>query len=172
MREQYCYSAWIVEMWMWIQTDTLDPCSRSCFQFFFSTCFCFLRQLSLFTHCSSTIHTLFTHTVCEQCCYSAWIVEMWMWIQTDTLDPRSCSRFQFFFFFSTRFLLFETIITTHYSSTVHTLFTHCSWNLQPLYSGKKIKNGSHGTIYTFKNYFAIVFLVFNFSKNKLYSNGP
>ena len=37
-----------------------------------------------------------------------------------------------------------------------------------------IKNGSHDTIYTFKNYFASMFsvLVFSFSKNKLYPNGP
>ena len=37
---------------------------------------------------------------------------------------------------------------------------HCSQGLQPLYSGKK-KNRSHGTIYTFKNYFVIVFSVFS-----------
>ena len=121
VREQYCYSAWIVEMWMWIQTDTLDPRSRSCFQIFFSTRFCFLRQLSLFTHCSSTIHTLFTHTMCEQCCYSAWIVEMWMWIQTDTLDPRSCSCFQFFFFFVPRVFCFLRQLSPH---TIAALFTH------------------------------------------------
>ena len=37
-----------------------------------------------------------------------------------------------------------------------------------------IKNGFHVTIYTFKNYFAIVFSIsiFNFSKNKLNSNRP
>ena len=35
-----------------------------------------------------------------------------------------------------------------------------------------IKNGSHGTIYTFKNYFATVFSVFNFQfqQNKFYPN--
>ena len=33
-----------------------------------------------------------------------------------------------------------------------------------LFRKKNIKNGSHGTIYTFKNYFAIVFLVFSFNK--------
>ena len=33
-----------------------------------------------------------------------------------------------------------------------------------LFSNFFIKNGSHGTIYTFKNYFATVFSVFNFSK--------
>ena len=37
-----------------------------------------------------------------------------------------------------------------------------------------IKNGSHSTIYTFKNYFTTVFsvLVFKFSKNKLNPNRP
>ena len=38
-----------------------------------------------------------------------------------------------------------------------------------LFSKKNIKNGSHGTIHTFKNYFAIVFSVFN---NKWYPNKP
>ena len=42
------------------------------------------------------------------------------------------------------------------------LFTHCL----------HIKNGSHDTIYTFKNYFAIVLSVFSFSNNKLNPNGP
>ena len=37
---------------------------------------------------------------------------------------------------------------THYSITVHAF--------------KNIKNGSHDTIHTFKNYFATVFLVFSF----------
>ena len=34
---------------------------------------------------------------------------------------------------------------------------------------KNFKTGSHGTIHTFKNYFATVFLVFN---NKRYLNRP
>ena len=41
------------------------------------------------------------------------------------------------------------------------LFTHCSWDPQPLYLEKNIKNGSHGTIHKFKNYFATLFSVFN-----------
>ena len=45
----------------------------------------------------------------------------------------------------------------HYLYTVHEL--------------KNIKNESHGTIHTFKNYFATVFLVFSFSNNKLNPNG-
>ena len=39
---------------------------------------------------------------------------------------------------------------------------NCSWDPQPLYSEKNIKNGSHGTIHTFKFYFATVFSVFSF----------
>ena len=35
-----------------------------------------------------------------------------------------------------------------------------------------IKNGSHGTIHTFKNYFATVFSVFSFSNNKFNLNRP
>ena len=34
----------------------------------------------------------------------------------------------------------------------------------PLFSNFFIKNGSHDTIHIFKNYFAIVFSIFNFSK--------
>ena len=40
---------------------------------------------------------------------------------------------------------------------------HCSRDLQTSFFNQTfIKNGSHGTINTFKNYFVIVFLVFNF----------
>ena len=58
--------------------------------------------------------------------------------------------------------------------TVYALFTHYVYTVHIL---KNIKNGSHDTIYTFKNYFATVFSVFSFqfsvfSNNKLNSNGP
>ena len=46
---------------------------------------------------------------------------------------------------------------------------HCTVTVHAL---KNIKNGSHGTIHTFKNYFATVFSVFSFNKNKLYPNEP
>ena len=41
-----------------------------------------------------------------------------------------------------------------------------------LFSNFFIKNGSHSTIYTFKNYFVTVFSVFSFQfqQNKLYPN--
>ena len=35
-----------------------------------------------------------------------------------------------------------------------------------------IKNESHNTIYTFKNYFVTVFSVFSIQQNKQYLNGP
>ena len=43
-----------------------------------------------------------------------------------------------------------------------------------LFSNFFIKNGSHGTIHTFKNYFDTVFLVFSFQfqQNKFYQHGP
>ena len=49
------------------------------------------------------------------------------------------------------------------------LFTHCAYTV---YAFKNIKNKSHRTIHTFKNYFATVFSVFNLSKNKFNPNGP
>ena len=52
---------------------------------------------------------------------------------------------------------------------------HCSRVPQtPLSINFFIKNGSHGTIYTFKNYFATVFSVFSvqFQQNKFYLNRP
>ena len=71
-----------------------------------------------------------------------------------------------FFFFFHAFKLLETSFTVHHCShTVHGTYNH-------FIKKKNIKNGTHGTIHTFKNYFATVFSVFSFSKNKLYSNGP
>ena len=44
--------------------------------------------------------------------------------------------------------------------TVYTLLTHNSWDPQPLYSEKNIKNVFHNAIYTFKNYFVTEFSIF------------
>ena len=41
-----------------------------------------------------------------------------------------------------------------------------------VYALKNIKNGSHGTIHTFKNYFTTVLSVFSFNNNKLNPNRP
>ena len=78
---------------------------------------------------------------------------VWVWIAFP--NPR----FQTFFFFFQRV---NNNIFTFGKNTVYTLFMH---GLYTVY-------GSHNTIYIFKNYFSIVILVFNFSKNKLYPNRP
>ena len=49
--------------------------------------------------------------------------------------------------------------------TIHALFI-------TVHALKNIKNRSHGTIQTFKNYFATVLSVFSFSNNRLNQNGP
>ena len=75
--------------------------------------------------------------------------------------------FVFFFFFCPHML---TLV--HKKSifcTVAILFIYCSNTVHAL---KNIKNGSHGTIHTFKNYFVTVLLVFSFSNNKFNPNGP
>ena len=77
--------------------------------------------------------------------------------------------FFFFFFFCRRFSFYPTKCTIeYYLCTVHILFMGPTTTL----FRKKIKNGSYGTIHTFKNYIATMFLVFNFQQNKLYPNEP
>ena len=77
--------------------------------------------------------------------------------------------FLFFYFFcfhaskEDKFYCLETIFT------IYTLFCHCNSIVHTL---KNIKNGSHDTIYTFKNYFVTVFSVFSFNNNKINPNGP
>ena len=55
-------------------------------------------------------------------------------------------------------------LEAHFSQQIAFLVghAHCSQNPQIFFFNKIfIKNESHGTIYTFKNYFVIVFLVFS-----------
>ena len=81
------------------------------------------------------------------------------------------SFFPFFFFFlaftrfreETKFTVYETNVI------VHALFRYFLYIVHETYS-HLIKNGSHGTFHTFKNYFVTVFSIFN--KNKLNQNGP
>ena len=85
--------------------------------------------------------------------------------------------FVFFFFFSRVFELFEccgyclctvqwTVIANFdFSKFFGPISAHCVlfMDLQiSLFSNFFITNGSHGTIYTFKNYFATVFFSFQF----------
>ena len=113
-------------------------------------------------------------------CY--YLVPVWIrWIRFPLL------RFSFsFFFFGTRNwrqrLLFMYCAWTvgenfDFSAIFSTLvdLVHCSLDSQiSLFSNFFIKNGSHGTIHLFKNYFVIVFSVFSFQfqQNKFYPNRP
>ena len=73
-----------------------------------------------------------------------------------------------FFFFSRKVWLFNQFLVTCGS---YVLFTDPQILL---FSNFFIKNESHGTIYTFKNYFVTVFFSFQFSifSFQLYPNGP
>ena len=104
---------------------------------------------------------------------------IWICICVCAFESFVFSRFFFFFFLA----LMNSNLTVHACDyTVREtklLFANCSNTVHALFIGptitlfkKNIKNGSHGTIHTFKNYFVIVFSVFSFSKNKLYPNGP
>ena len=81
----------------------------------------------------------------------------------------SLSFFSFFFFSTARIstlgdkALFYTVHTLfiHYSCTVHG--THNQFiQKKNIYIYIYIKNGSYGTIHTFKNYFATMFSIFSF----------
>ena len=63
------------------------------------------------------------------------------------------------------FFFFGTWTVTSHGFTVYALFI-------TIHVLKNIKNGSHDTIHTIKNYFATVLSVFSFSNNKLNPNGP
>ena len=82
--------------------------------------------------------------------------------------------FSFFFFFGTRLwdlrlLFMHCSMNSSYKVWLFYFFqpisTHCALFMDPqilLFSNFFIKNRSHGTIYTFKNYFATVFFSFQF----------
>ena len=95
----------------------------------------------------------------------------------SAFSAESCGTFLFYFICFHAFqggrsqnLLHDTNVT------IHVLFRYYSYTVYGTHSHfiqkKNIKNRSHGTIHTFKNYFVIVFSVFSFSNNKLNSNGP
>ena len=96
-------------------------------------------------------------------------------------------RFSFYVF---SFFFFSAFSPSQ-APTVHVLYMNSSRNILPVlreqcihalftnphisfFINFFIKNGSHGTIDTFKNYFATVFSVFSFQfqQNKFYSNTP
>ena len=101
------------------------------------------------------------------CCTSSsvllakkWNKQIWQTLcdRLHTASTFSSSRFLLFFFLPA-FVGFGGQILLLW--TVYALFTHCAYTVHVL---KNIKNGSHDTIYTFKNYFATVFSVFSFQQ--------
>ena len=90
-----------------------------------------------------------------------------VWIRrcTSTFCENHIS--SFFLFFLVPAALFDQV---NYEQCTNALFMVPQI---PLFSHFFIKNGSHDTIHTFKNYFATMFSVsiFSFSKNKLNPNG-
>ena len=93
-----------------------------------------------------------------------------------SLDSNYCGIWVFvlrfsLFFFSFFFCSARICWLFHGEQCICALFTNPQI---PLFNNFFIKNGSHGTIHTFKNYFATVFSVsvFSFSKNKLNPNVP
>ena len=83
------------------------------------------------------------------------LVYVWIRLMAFAFHPCVFSLPLFFFFFSPATIVdFSSVNSTrvHYSRDPQT----------PLFNNIFIKNRSHGTIHTFKNYFATVFSVFNF----------
>ena len=74
-----------------------------------------------------------------------------------------------------RFVLFFLVLAALFDQVNREQCTNALFMVPqiPLFSHFFIKNGSHDTIHTFKNYFATMFSVsiFSFSKNKLNPNG-
>ena len=108
----------------------------------------------------------------------------WRLLRCVSVSTFSPFFFLFFFFFFSAF-------SPSQAPTVHVLYMNSSRNIWPvlreqcihaLFTNPQIsffinffiKNGFHGTIDTFKNYFATVFSVFSFQfqQNKFYSNTP
>ena len=100
----------------------------------------------------------------------------------DTRFPSTFAFWVFFFFFFFFFHAFwQNAVTVQWIVTANVDFlpqtVHYVLFMDPqisLFSNFFIKNGSHGTIYTFKNYFATVIsaISFQFQQNKSYPNRP
>ena len=81
-----------------------------------------------------------------------------VWI---AINPAARFQFHVFFFFFFFFFSYTWTVTSHGFIVQGTKFTIYALFIT-VYILKNIKNRSHGTIYTFKNYFITVLLVFSF----------
>ena len=112
--------------------------------------------------------------------YKLLVVDIKCVFGLDLIALRCVSVF-FFFFFLTRFHLEYCGYCSMNSnrncwlSAVNSAHMHCLRTHKfHFFINFFIKNGSHSTIHTFKNYFATVFSVFSFQfqQNKFYPNTP
>ena len=105
---------------------------------------------------------------------------MCVWIPSLRFQAAFCSFFFFFFFFFSRVLGYCSYCSMnsnrkYWLSAVNSVHMHClrihKFHFLSIFL---IKNGSHITNHTFKNYFATVFSVFSFQfqQNKFYPNTP
>ena len=104
-------------------------------------------------------------------CHGPWKDSMYE-AYSDRLDPN----YFYVYVFGAAFFSF------FFGSAAIVDFVNCEQSIRALFTVPQItlfsnffiKNGSHNTIYTFKNYFATVFSVsvFSFCKNKLNPNTP
>ena len=100
---------------------------------------------------------------------SYFLLQWWIFLH-ETMVPFAYRVFHVHVFCLFFFFFFCVWTVTSHGFTIHALFI-------TVHALKNIKNGSHDTIYTFKNYFTTVFSVFSFqfsvfSNNKLNPNGP
>ena len=78
------------------------------------------------------------------------------------------STFSFFFFSCAWIVTSHEFTVQETKIIVHALFITVHSTIHAL---KNIKNESHDTIHTFKNYFSTILSIFNFSNNKFNLNG-
>ena len=104
--------------------------------------------------------TLISSRICK------WVLPPFMWPFAYRIHVFIFT-FSAFFFFCPHLLTLGDIFYCCEQYIHCTLFTHRAYTVHVL---KNIKNGSHDTIYTFKNYFATLFSVF--SNNKFNPNTP
>ena len=139
-------------------------------QYFQFSIFNFSKISSIQTDPKNLVYFLVYHmhqiSNYDQCSIIWHYVTVWITLILASTFPKLHFSFFFFFFCSAAIVDFVNC-----EQCIHALFTVPQITL---FNNFFIKNGSHSTIYTFKNYFATVFSVsiFSFSKNKHNPNTP
>ena len=100
---------------------------------------------------------------------NAHLVSVWIHVHVHVFSSSAFSAFFFLIFFI--FVLAVVVDQFSHEQCTRILFMDPQISL---FNNFFIKNWSHSTIHTFKNYFATIFSVFNyqFQQNKFYSKRP